>query len=56
MALSVALGRRGRESGSLDPVSGRNAAKTTLRATALAAREKSNRGGVVSSVAMRQHR
>ena len=56
MALSVVLGRRDRESGSFDPVSGRNAPKTTLRATALAAREKSNLGGVVSSVAMQRHR
>jgi hypothetical protein len=56
MALSVILGRRGRESGSFDPVSGRNASKTTLRATALAAREKSILDRVVSSVTMRQHR
>jgi hypothetical protein len=56
MALSVVLGRRGRESGSFDLVSRRNAPKTPLRATALAAREKSILDSVVSSVAMRQHR
>ena len=56
MALSGVLGRRGRESGSFDPVSGRNAPKTPLRATALAAREKSILDSVVSSVTMRQHR
>jgi hypothetical protein len=56
MALSGTLGRSGRESGSEDPVSGRDAPKTPPRVTAFAAREKSHLGGVASSVTMQRHR